>query len=321
MLTYLSLRECKIADKLNKLWNKDYKKSFPIHDTMFQERILEDENLNMDASFVAFFENMPIGFILIKTWQDESPFYKAEDRACISLIFVLKQYRNKKVGSELLNIALNKLAKDEKIHEVTLGNDVVSIFPGLPNELNESIMFFLNRGFRNEKGCVDMIKNITKTKYKHIQSNVNIRIATEEDKDVLIRLCLDNHDHREAYLIHKYFERGGTGRRLVVGSINNKIIGFSRIFDRKKSATKINMFTDKNVGSLGMLVVDKTLDNYEECKKNLSMESEFYLAMRKCKKIIIECTNHIEFYKNLGYRVFKFYLDFNLNLDEYRKSL
>ena len=75
-----------------------------------------------------------------------------------------------------------------------------------------------------------------------VTSKLEIRIATEDDKDNLLKLCLNGNYLKEAYLINHYFERGGTGRRLVVGSLNDKIVGFSRIYDRKKTATKINMF-------------------------------------------------------------------------------
>ncbi len=323
MVEYISLKEFKNFEKLRKLWNKEYKRTFPLSERMFQERVIDDQNLDYYASTVAVFEGSAIGFILIKTWQVESPFYKDENNAYISLIFVAKDYRDKHVGSELLEVSLKTLIKNEKIKELRLGDDILYLFPGLPNELNESTMFFLNRGFKSSEGVVDMIKVIKKKNKNdyNLTSKLEIRIATEDDKDNLLKLCLNGNYLKEAYLINHYFERGGTGRRLVVGSLNDKIVGFSRIYDRKKTATKINMFTDKTIGSLSMLVVDKSLNDFKEFQKDLSVGSEHYLIMRKCKKIIIESVSAIDYYKELGYRVFKYYLNFVLNLDEFRNKI
>ena len=43
MVEYISLKEFKNFEKLRKLWNKEYKRTFPLSERMFQERVIDDQ--------------------------------------------------------------------------------------------------------------------------------------------------------------------------------------------------------------------------------------------------------------------------------------
>ena len=94
MLQYVSIRKYKHLNKLNNIWNSEYKKTFPIKKHLYKKYILDDVNLNKDASFVALYDNEPVGFIFIKTWLLDSGLLDERDTAHISLMYVKKEMRN-----------------------------------------------------------------------------------------------------------------------------------------------------------------------------------------------------------------------------------
>lgn len=314
MLQYIRFKDYKKGKYLYRLWNREYGRSYPISASLFKERLLEDVNFDVHNSYVALYERIPIGFILVKKWQDDSLFYAIPDTATISLFYVEKDIRNMGVGTELLELAMNGLSENKSLVKIQLGNDLLNFFPGLPSEFNKTTPFLINRGFKNKENYVDMIQIVKKQMesahiYVETEKPLRIRIATEEDKDLILRLCLDNDLIKEAYLLKRYFEQGGTGRRIVLGLVEEKIVGFVRIYDKKKNSTKVNFFLDNSVGSLGMMGMDKQYleGNYAE---KLCVEAMRYLILRGCKKIMIEKTQNTEFYKKIGFKVFKYYSGF-----------
>ena len=313
MLQYIPFKDYKGGKHLYRLWNREYKRSYPISSTLFKERILDDANFDKENSYVALYERMPIGFILIKRWMNEELFYSETKTATISLFFVQKDVRNMGIGKELLNLAMQGLKEYPYIEKVQLGHDLSNLLSGLPSDLNKYAPFFMNQNFKQEEGYVDMIQIVKKdtsqqTVYE-TPKKIHFRIATEEDKEVILKLCLDNDLLRQTYILKKYFESGGSGRRVVLAYVDDKLIGFVRIYDSKHSSIKVNFFLDKSVGSIGVMAIDKEYlsDNYPE---RITQEAIHYVMMRGSKKIMIEQTKDVEFYKKLGFKAFKYYMRF-----------
>ena len=61
--------------------------------------------------------------------------------------------------------------------------------------------------------------------YEYIVNNYNGKI----DEDELLKLCISNNWNKEAYIINRYFENGGTGRRIAIGTKDGKIVSFVRL--------------------------------------------------------------------------------------------
>ena len=115
MLQYVTIRKYKHLNKLNNLWNSEYKKTFPIKKYLFKKHIVEDVNLNKDASFVALYDNEPVGFVFVKTWLLDSGLLDKSDVANISLIYVKKEMRNMGIGSDMLKLAISEIKKHKSI--------------------------------------------------------------------------------------------------------------------------------------------------------------------------------------------------------------
>ncbi len=314
MLQYIPFKDYKGGKHLYRLWNREFNRSYPISSTLFKERILDDVNFDKENSYIALYETMPIGFILIKRWQQEALFYSETKTATISLFYVQKDVRNMGIGKELLNLAIQGLKDYAYIEKIQLGNDLSNLFSGLPSDLNKYAPFFMNQNFKQEEGFVDMIQIVKKgvdpiANQFETPKNVDFRIATEEDKEMILKLCINNDLLRQTYIIKKYFESGGSGRRIVLAYVEDQLIGFVRIYDSKHNSIRVNFFLDKSVGSLGVMGIDKEFlgQNYPE---KICQEAIHYVIRRGSKKIMIEQTQNVEFYKKLGFKAFKYYMRF-----------
>ena len=124
MLQYVSLRNYKHTKHLINLWNVEFRFNFPIRKNIYRDLILDDPNLNVDASFVALYDNEPVGFIFIKTWLNESGFETDSDSAFISLMFVTEEMRNMGIGSDLLKLAISEIKKHGTIKTLKVGNEI-----------------------------------------------------------------------------------------------------------------------------------------------------------------------------------------------------
>ena len=201
MLQYVNAKKYKHLNNLINLWNGEYKKTFPIKKALYKKHILEDVNFNKDASFIALYDNEPVGFVLIKTWLQDSGLVDESDTAYISLMFVKKEMRNMGIGSDLLKLALSEIKKHTTIKKLVVGNEINCLFAGIPNEISNSPIFFINKGFIQQENVVDMIRVLREDSFDEIEKGeLNVSIATEEEKDELLKLCITNKLSKEAYL-------------------------------------------------------------------------------------------------------------------------
>ena len=282
MLEYITARKYKHTKGLVRLWNSEFHSLYPIKKALFCKVILNDENINLDASFVALYDNEPVGFIFIKTWRSESGLANEAETAYISLLFVKKEMRNMGIGSDMLKLVIAELKKYYNIKTLVVGNEMNKVFSGIPSELSNNAA----RVVRNDNIELVDTKGLT------------TQIATEEEKDEILKLCVNNGWSREAYLVNQYFEHGGSGRCICIGMKDGKIVAFARFNDRNQIPfNNSRLINDKHLGSINFVKVDKN-----------------YLIQRNCKQIIILATKDVQFYKKLGYNAYKYYLQFELAL-------
>ena len=315
MLQYINARKYKQLNKLINLWNSEFKKTFPIVKPLFKKVILEDVNLNKDASFIALYDNEPVGFVFVKTWFLDSGLLDESDTAHISIMFVKKEMRNMGIGSDMLKLAISEIKKHTKIKRIVVGDDINTIFPGIPNEMNSSSIFFMNKGFVQKENSIDMIRVLREDSFDDFdRKDLHISIATEEEKDELLKLCISNNLNKEAYAIDQYFKNGGTGRRIALGSIDNKIVAFVRFNDKNTLPFKVNSFLkDKKIGTVIYVGVDSAYaeKEYEEIMIKVARR---YLVKRGCKKVIILSTNDIKFYKQQGFSALRYYQKYEMTI-------
>lgn len=320
MLEYVKVKKFKHIKRLINLWNSEFRYTYPIKAASYKRLILDDVNLNKDASFIALYDNEPVGFLFVKTWFNDSGLANEHDTAHISLMFVKKEMRNMGLGSDMLKLATSELRKYHNINKLVVGNEMNKIFSGSPSDLNQAAIFFKNKGFVQKESLVDMIQVIKTQEPENLDSKeLLLTVATEEDKYELLQLCVNNGWKREAFLINQYFENGGSGRRIVIGVIDDKkIVAFARLnHDNKKRLLPkflLKFFAKRlDEGSINFVRIDQKYYS-KEYETIMNQAAKNYLLKRGCKKVIVLATQDIDYYKNLGYSVHKYYLQFELPL-------
>ncbi len=296
-------------EELMWLWNQEYQNIYPISQELWMRNI---ENVDYDASFVASINDEIVGFILGKTWNSEFKIESYADEAWISLIFVKKAYRKKKIGTALLNASFEVFNQKHK-KTIYLGRDVHNFFPGLPVDFVKSMPFFEKNGFEHSYETFDLInRNAKKLPLKNINCGFTFRKANLADKENLIKFINTNWPGRWTYEAVEYFEQGGNGNEYLL-SINskNEICAFVKVCYPSTSIKLIsNSFTWYKrftaLGGIGPLGVTPAYRG-----QHLGYDIVAYavntLIDASTTELIIDWTGLIEFYRGLGFEVWKSY--------------
>ncbi len=303
------LKELSNYDELIRLWNQEYQNIYPITKELWMRNI---ENIDYDASFVAYIKDEIVGFILGKTWNDEYLIESYLNVGWVSLIFVKKSERKKKIGTTLLNECFNAFnLKNKKI--VYLGKDVHNFFPGLPVDFSKNIPFFEKNGFKYSYQTFDLIRrNEEKLPLKNINCGFTFRKANLLDKDEIIKFINKNWPGRWTYEAIEYFNKGGNGNEYLL-SINNQneICAFVKVCYPNTNINHIsNSFTwYKRFDALGGIGPLGVTPSYRG--RHLGYDIVAYavniLIDEQASDLIIDWTGLLEFYRTLGFEVWKSY--------------
>src|SRR5699024_7337713 len=135
------------ADELVSLWNREISGAFPMRKELFEQNSFNDENVCYESSLIAVDANNDVvGFVVAKRWQKLLGVEMNREHGWIQVILVDKHYRNKGVGSHLLQHA-EKLLRTKGIKQISLGRDPKHYFPGIPVEYKDAAQWFLKKGY------------------------------------------------------------------------------------------------------------------------------------------------------------------------------
>ena len=307
----LSLNNYFNKEEIYSLWNKLYGKLYPISKDLFEKNI---SNASLEDSFVVLNEDEKlIAFILSKFWDDEFDIKNYNDSYWISLFCVDSKYRNQGIGSKLFELVENKAIEKNKKY-LYLGKDYNNYFPGLPIDLKSSTNWFCNRGFTKSYDTHDLIKKINDgelDKIKLRNGNVLFRRATINDKDDLIDFVHRNWPGRWEKEVKDYFKLGGLGEEYALAVDNGKICAFAKIgLPTTKTSLSSYSLTWRSrfnkLGGIGPLGVDISYR-----KQNLGHDIVAFanniLIDEGATEIIIDWTGLLDFYRIMGFEVFKSY--------------
>lgn len=293
------------------LWNKIYGNIYPITNELFERNL---SNASLENSYVAIDENENlIAFIICKFWNDEFEISTYNDSCWISLFCVDTKYRNQGIGSKLLELVENK-AIDLNKKKIYLGKDYNNYFPGLPVDLKSSTNWFCKRGFTKTYDTYDLIKvinchSLDKISMKNVE--FLFRTATIDDKDELVDFVHRNWPGRWEKEIRDYFKMGGNGEEYAIAVDNGIICAFAKMGlpTTKTSLISYSLTWRKRfnkLGGIGPLGVDISYR-----KKYLGYDIVAYannvLIDKGVTDIIIDWTGLLDFYRRMGFEVFKSY--------------
>lgn len=295
------------------LWNDEFQIVYPISNELFRRNI---SNIYQEASFIVVFEEKVIGFIFSKIWEDEYQIESYKDVGWISLFYVQKKFRNQGIGSKLLDLVEQKMLELGK-KVLFLGKDYNNYFPGLPVDLKNGLGFFLKRGFERPYDTYDLM-NRNKNFIPLRENKYQFRFGTMKDKDKILSFIHSNWPgrwHKEAI---DYFINGGNGKEYLLCLDNEKVIGFAKVNFPDTDILQIsNNLTWRHrfdaLGGIGPLGIDK---DYR--KQNLGFNIVAYavnkLNEENASNIIIDWTGLLDFYRLLGFEVWKTYYYLNKKL-------
>lgn len=315
---YISWTKERIEGLVN-LWNQELNESFPMSRKLFEQNSFQDENICYRASRIAVdSDDKVIGFIVAKKWQEQLSVEMRKETGWIQVLLVNHTYRNQGIGDELLRHAESTL-KSAGMREVLLGKDPWHYYPGIPQQFNDVARWFEGKGYEAYGEEYDLINHYDGHKKNSLPTvdNAMFSILDPKDKEDFLDFLHRCFPGRWEYEALHYFQKGGTGREFVVLKKNDKIIGFSRINDAKSPFIAQNVYWaplfDKELGGIGPLGIDAN-----ERKQGYGVAvveaAITFLRGRDINNIVIDWTGLVDFYKKMGYDVWKGYYSYKKNL-------
>ena len=303
---------------LRNLWNNEFGFIFPISLELFNRNTYLTNGFLEEYSYVVLEDDLPIGFIINKYWPTTNEDGLYESTGWISLIYVLKQYRKKGIGTKLIEMSLEAF-KSLNIKKIYLGKDYQNFFPGLPKDLKEHLEWFRKRGFIDLYETNDLINLNISTNLILKDSPFEYKICTKDLLPNLIEFMKKNFPGRWLKELNDYIKYDGDGSEFVIctGS-SNTIYGFCRIGKYNTPIEKIafsltwrNRF-DK-LGGIGPLGVDSNFRK-QNIAYNMIVYGINFLKENCCDCLIIDWTNLLSFYRKFGFEIWKTYIYIEKNL-------
>ena len=310
-MKYLDFTNYKDYETICEIWNKAYGLSYPISGDLLKRNL---SNALLDKSYVVLNdEEKLVAFIIYKEYNDQEPIPGYDKLGWISLFFVDQKFRKQGIGSKLLELVVENAKKNKK-EKLCLGRDCYNFFPGLPVDLISCAPWFEKRGFNRPNDTYDLIKEVSnkdKALLNIKNEKIEYRLATLDDKENLIEFLRKNWPGRWTKEALDYFENGGSGKEYVVGIADGKICAFSKIGYPTTDTSLIsysltwrNRF--KSLGGIGPLGVDISYRK-QNIGHDIVVVANNILVENGASNIIIDWTGLVDFYRLMGYEVFKSY--------------
>ena len=307
------------------MWNDEYGFIFNITEGLFKRNTYGTPGFLEENSFVAIEDNEPVGFIISKVW--DYPMYQESFQGIgwISLIFVKKEYRNRGIGSTLLDEATNGF-KQLGITKLYLGKDYQNFFPGLPKDLKSNGAWFSKRGFEALYETNDLInlnpQGFTASlKEYHDNREYNIHLACEKDFPRMQKFFEESFPGRWVVEFLDYVKYGGNGNEFLICTNSlQEVVGFCRLGTNETPIEQIGFSLTwrakpsfVKLGGLGPLGVSKDY-RHNNIAYNLLITGLMELKKRGCHEAIIDWTNLLDFYRMFGFELWKTYIYTQKNL-------
>lgn len=280
--------------------SKEYK-IWPLKEDVFLNIINGNHKNDIDNQTKIFskkIDNTTVGFISCKI---------KEDRGSIVFIFIDKRHRFKGLGSKLLKKSIEWF-KTNKVKEITFGSGAGSyMFPGLPKNL-EIEDFFRKNGFViSDDGLVDMYQDITNWEFpkdlldKVEKEGVTIQFSSKDVGGKIMRFTKENFPNWYEY--YKQDMENEDFHSVFYASINDEIVGISKLWI---GDCTWDLLFENSIGGGGALGVS---EKHRGKEIGLAMKAwgTQKVKERGVKYVWIGWTYAIDFYKKLGFEVWREY--------------
>lgn len=312
--------------KVIELWNRNLGILFPMDERLFYGNLEMDKNYNHEYLLGAFNEAELAAFIIYKKpISDLGLIAPAKNKGNINSIVVDYKYRRQGIGIKLLNLCETEL-KNEGVSLLSIGRDTFHFFPGAPTEYIQSVNFFKRRGFEEENIESDLVCDIRNLNLKEIALKRGLMI----NRDERFEIC----ELTEKYLssLMEFFKKTFPGRWygdmslylkhgmeyrdliLVVDKKEDKVIGFSHIFDKYSKVLGPGIYWREllgdNFGGLGPIGID---EDYRKLGLGITLLYKCIEIQKKrgVSKMCIDWTDLLDFYGIFNFMPWKNYVLMN----------
>lgn len=280
--------------------SKEYE-VWPLKEEVFLSTIYGEHKNDINNKTAVFEDKVDgrlVGYISCKV---------RDSKGVISFIFVTEEFRLKGIGSKLLKQGIDWL-KANGAKEVVFGAGSGSyIFPGLPKNLKIE-GFFEKNGFKaTDDGLVDMFQDITNWEvsediFKETESvGVKIQFSDEESANKIVEFAKENFSNWYEYF--KQDMEKGKYDKVFYASIGDEVVGISKLW---VGDCTWDLLFENNVGGGGALGVSE-----KHRGKGIGLAMKAWgtkkIKDRGIKYVWIGWTYAIDFYKKLGFEVWREY--------------
>lgn len=305
-------------DALVALWNREMGEDFPMRKELFIQNSFEDVNILWDGSKIALDDSgNVIGFVVSKCFQDDSVDHMPDKTGWIQALVVDTRSQGQGVGTYLLEHAEASL-RGKGMQQILLGRDTYHYFPGVPLKYEKAAQWFTSKGYDKQKTYHDLICSYDMDEVKKPSiSGVHFEWLAADEHETLLTFMHRCFPGRWEYEAKTYFQAGGTGREFVVMKRADKIIGFCRVNDADSPIIAQNVYWAplfaEEMGGIGPLGIDSA-ERGQGLGLAIVKAGIATLRERGITNIVIDWTDLVDFYKKLGYSVWKSY-------DSYQKEI
>lgn len=319
-MEFAPLEKSQLSELVN-LWNKHLKDEFPMTEELFEQNSFKDENVCQKSSRVVVDDQGKIvGFIIAKRWQEALDVAMSATTGWIQALLIDESVRSEGLGSNLLSHAESTL-KETGAEQILLGRDPYHYFPGIPSEYAETAKWFEEKGYHHQGTEYDLMRTYTSddedTKTVPVMDHVEFTLLDKKDKDEFLAFLNRCFPGRWEYEAIHYFQKGGSGREFAVLKKGKKMIGFCRINDAKSPFIAQNVYWaplfNEELGGAGPLGVDAN-ERGQGFGLAIVEAGIAFLRQRGIRRIAIDWTGLVDFYKKLGYSPWKSY-------ESYKKTI
>lgn len=288
--------------EINNLWNNNFPKEFETTERLLNNKIFEDQDLFLEASFMLLYDKRIMGIIVTK--MNKSGLEEYNCCSFISALLVDREIRLNGWGTKLLAMAEEVLYK-QGMKKIIVGGDFNNFFSGIPAPNNENIGFFDKRGYTiNSENHFDLMADVSKIdfdKYK-VPMSTSDELETTQFKPEHIHELENFFDHtfpgRWKFEVMNYISSGGDLRNILVLFDKNKIIGFCKVDISNNPDDRYLYGTNK--GSLGPIGISESYRG-KGVGNRILKDSLKILKNMGAQNVIIDWTILKDFYGQFGF--------------------
>ncbi len=315
----MSIELASLSDisRLVTLWNASFGANWPLTERLLRQTLENDPFYEAAGHFVARENDEIVGWALCKSNKLAGPeLGRFQNRGGIGALCVHPNFQRRGVGTQLLERCEDYLRKHDS--PLTTLYFPHHLLPGIPADSPSGVAFFKKHGYEGFTPCVDMWRELSTYELPEkavaaMQQNptVEIRRAREDEANRVLDFVSREFPGGWTYSAKSHFARGGKASDIIVAVENSEVIGFCHTSDWRSSWLMPNIYwhelLGERFGGLGPIGIGA-----EHRKRGLGL-AICAVAVEELKragveKMAIDWTTLVDFYGQMGFTVWKTYL-------------